>query len=286
MNEGLSKELLSIRDCYRDDTRALLRYLAETGKEFNQEGLRAYVGYMREQGYKASTINKRLQGAKNRLRLLFNRSGAALSVLDRYEMESALKEVRGVKKNSKAVDLDKTLKLAEVKKLLGSAGVADRVKLFIEFLACTGVRVSEMTGIRLADIRQEHGYQAVRIIGKGTKERILKVSGDLLQRVRKLFKSNTYLFESESHQRYDREYVSHAIHAAGRAVLDRSISAHTLRHTFATIQIQKNRKVKALSVYLGHSTTSITQDMYVHEELDIADLDMGLSPKARKGKSA
>ncbi len=50
-------------------------------------------------------------------------------------------------------------------------------------------------------------------------------------------------------------------------MLNRDISAHKLRHSFATIKIAKTGKIKAVSEYLGHSSTSITLDMYVHEEL-------------------
>ena len=52
---------------------------------------------------------------------------------------------------------------------------------------------------------------------------------------------------------------------------------HRLRHTFATLQIRRTHKVKGVSLYLGHSSTAITQDMYVHEELDLNELALDLS---------
>ncbi len=64
------------------------------------------------------------------------------------------------------------------------------------------------------------------------------------------------------------------------AARGRSDSFHTLRHTFATLQIRRTRKVKGVSLYLGHSSTPITQDMYVHEELDLNDLSLDLQAAA------
>ncbi len=56
-------------------------------------------------------------------------------------------------------------------------------------------------------------------------------------------------------------------------MLGKRFSAHTLRHSFATTALEKTRKIKALSVYLGHSSTSVTLDMYVHEEFSQEDLN-------------
>ena len=276
MDDQTRKQLLEIRDCYHNDTRNLLRFLERKGLDLDARGLEAYVAYLKKTGYAASTINKRLQAAKHRFRLVFRQSGGSLDVLQRYEVDTALKEIKGVKRNTRAVDLEKTLTLEELRRLVKSERVPGRTRLMIEFLACTGVRASELAGIRIQDLGEEHGYVAVRIVGKGTKERYLKVRPGLVQRIRAVFAGDTYLFETQGGKPYTRQEVSGWVRSAGRLMLGRRISAHTLRHTFATLQIRKNRKVKALSVYLGHSSTAITQDMYVHEELDLEDLDMGL----------
>ena len=50
--------------------------------------------------------------------------------------------------------------------------------------------------------------------------------------------------------------------------------AHTLRHSFVTIMINRTGKIKAVSNYLGHGSASITLDMYVHQKLDKKDFDV------------
>lgn len=274
-------ELLKIADSYTEDTRQLIRFLDQRKLELDYKGLRAYVDYLKGAGYAAATINKRISGAKNRLRLIFGKSPESMDVLSRYEMETVLKEIKGMKLTTKGVDIDKTLSLKEIKKLLRSGKTPERVKLFIEFLVATGTRVSEMAGIRLAHLKEEKEHVSMRLVGKGNKERFLKVFPDLVRRIRSCFEGKTYLFETQEGNVYRRQYISDSIALVGRQVLGRKISAHTLRHTFATLQIQKSRKVKAVSLYLGHSSTSITQDMYVHEELDMEDLRFDLKGKTQ-----
>jgi len=276
MEEIDRNELLAIQDSYTEDTKHFVRFLTSRSLAFDYAGLREYIVYLRNRGYAASTVNKRLSAAKSRLRMVFGRNPEAMSMLDRFEMERALKEIKGVKLNTKGVDVDKVLSLEDVRRLLDPDQVPERWRLIIEFLVCTGTRVSEMTGIRLAHIERALGHCRIRIVGKGSKERFLKVKQDLVARVKGYFKGSVYLFETQGHLPYHRTTVSNGIAHFGRILLNRKISAHTLRHTFATLQVQKTRKIKALSLYLGHSTTSITQDMYVHEELDLDDLSMDI----------
>ena len=268
-------ELLKIRDSYTEDTRHLITFLDEHGLELDPEGLRRYVAYLKSAGYKAATVNKRLAGAKNRLRILFKDSDKSMDILSRFQMESALKEVKGIKKGTRAIDSDRTLSIEEIRRLIHDKEIPLRIRLFIEFLVTTGARVSEMTAIGLSDVKHKPEYISIRVVGKGSKERFLKLRPALISRIRAEFKGGTWLFETRNAGPFSRQYVSWQIFQAGKKI-DRKISAHTLRHTFATIQIKKNRKVKAVSAYLGHASTAITLDMYVHEELDVDDLELGL----------
>ena len=55
---------------------------------------------------------------------------------------------------------------------------------------------------------------------------------------------------------------------SGWRILRKDISAHTLRHSFATRMIDEGKSIKGVSKYLGHSNVSTTLDLYVHSELD------------------
>jgi integrase len=276
MNETVKEQLLSIEDCYSADTRALVRFLEDSGRELDPVSLAAYAEDLKTRSLAAATINKRLQAAKSRLRLVFHSSDRSHDVLAEFDLNQALKEIRGVKLNTRAVDASKTLSREEIRILLQSKETSEKIRMIIEFLLSTGARVSEAAGIRLKNIRTERGFSLIRLIGKGSKERTLKVRKELVMRIRKCFASEVYLFEPRPGKPYTGDHISAQIRLAGRTLLGRTISAHTMRHTFATAMIRKTRKVKGVSTYLGHSSTSITQDMYVHEELELEDLDLDL----------
>ena len=276
MNNELRQELLSVNDCYREDTKIFVDFLDSHNLEITPDSLGMFYEYLKEKGYAANTINKRIAGAKNRLLLLFKQSDSALNVLNAFKFNNEIKKIKKVKLNTKSIGLDKILTMGELKQLLESNVLTKKEKLFIRFLASTGARVSEMISILNVHV-SAHGadYYLIRIIGKGNKERMLRVKSSLIDEIQKEFEGKKYLLEHTGKQ-YSRQYISKVINKAGRKVLNKKISAHTMRHTFATLQIQGNRKLKALSTYLGHATTAITQDMYVHEELEFSDLDMGI----------
>lgn len=276
MDESVKQQLLQIDDCYRDDTRMLIRFLEEHQLELDCSSLAAYAADLKKKDLSASTVNKRLQGAKSRLRLLFDTSDQSRDILAKYELNQKLKEIRGLKRNTRAVDASKTLSPEEIRILLQSKVVSERVKLIIEFLLVTGARISEAVGIRITNVRPFPEYFLIRILGKGQKERTIKVRRELTNRIMSVFSGHEYLFETTHHNPYSSDYVSGKIRLAGRTLLGRTISAHTMRHTFATNAIHRTHKVKGVSMYLGHSSTSITQDMYVHEELELEDFDLDI----------
>ena len=239
------KELvLAIEDAYTDETRALIRFLDGQGLALDYEGVAAYAAHLRKRGYAAATVNKHLAAAKNRIRRLFRDSPEALDVLSAYKLDSLLKELRGVRLASRQVDLHKVLSAQQVRRLVCSSKVPRRARLFIEFLAATGLRVSELCRIRTADVATDRGICTVRIRGKGQKERQVKVWRELVDRVRACFRSREFLFQSRAAGPYTRQHVSHCTRLAGELVLKRRISAHTLRHTFATLEIRRTGKLK------------------------------------------
>jgi len=132
--------------------------------------------------------------------------------------------------------------------------------------------VSEMLGIKTRNIKIEGEIARIRIMGKGKKERILVIPLILLESIKATFNGERFLFATSTGHPYNRSYVTSQIKKIGKKILHRSISSHTLRHSFATRMIQQTRKVQAVSQYLGHSSSAITLDMYVHEELTTEEL--------------
>ncbi len=271
------RAILSIQDSYAPEVKDFVAFLDDRGLDITFEALKAYNEHLK--GRPAGTRNKRLSAAKNRVRFLFYRSPDALDTAKTYRFEQALKEIKGEKK-SKAVDKEALPTISDVKRLMtdireneaDKRTLADRLPLFIEFLMFTGARVSEMIGIKLSDCREQNEYIEVRLHGKGDKERKVKVDPRLIGRVRDTFGARKQLFETGGRRPYRREYISNQIKKAGRRVLEREISAHTLRHIFATTALKKGWSPKKIAEQLGHSSTSTTLDMYCRDEPSYADV--------------
>jgi integrase/recombinase XerD len=168
------------------------------------------------------------------------------------------------------------LSLEEVDKLLRqpdvSAVVGLRDKTMIELMYSTGLRVSELCGLRLADIQIDAG--CIRCIGKGNKERIVPVGRQALAGVQDYMRksrpdllgshSSPYLFLHTRGSKLSREAFWKMLSEYGRkAGLRKSLSPHMLRHSFATHLLDRGADLRSVQMMLGHSDISTTQ-IYTH----------------------
>ena len=75
----------------------------------------------------------------------------------------------------------------------------------IEFLYSSALRISEMTNVKISNIKDFKQYYEIRIVGKGNKERKIKMKKNLIIKIKNHFRSNEYLFETLSKKQYDRK---------------------------------------------------------------------------------
>lgn len=168
--------------------------------------------------------------------------------------------------------LPKTLSRGEVESLLGqperTSPLGIRDKAMLELLYATGLRASELVGLRLQDINLERGF--VIVVGKGSKERAVplgEVAGSRIReycdRSRPLLlkgRESEFLFISSRHRQITRqmfwERIKHYVRKAG---IMKSVSPHTLRHSFATHLLDNGADLRAVQAMLGHSDISTTQ---------------------------
>ncbi len=99
-----------------------------------------------------------------------------------------------------------------------------------------------------------------------------RVTRELFAEIRAACRGEEYLFETAGGKPYRRSYVSGQIAKITQYAIGRRLSAHKLRHSFATRMVAKTGKIAAVSTYLGHSSVSTTLNLYVHEELGDAEL--------------
>jgi integrase/recombinase XerD len=245
-------------DSYGYHVRDFLDFAQDNGG-VSFETVRDYYQALNGRPYANSTKRLMRQAVKSRLRAAFRE---ALSKLDR--------QVKAPKVQGAPIGADKVLRRDELDRLLAVATEHDAA--FLRFLFRTGARVSELTGLRLDQCERQGDVVRLRVVGKGNKERFLRIKATLFDQVRETFKGSTYLFETRTGKPFSRVYVSTRIHKLAEAVLGRKLGAHALRHSFATWTIRRTNKIQAVSTYLGHSSTAITMNFYVHERLDDDEL--------------
>lgn len=168
------------------------------------------------------------------------------------------------------------LSIKEVERLLAEPDAATplglRDKAMIELLYSTGLRVSELCGLRVSDIQMNSGF--LRCIGKGNKERIVPVGRralDIIQRYLKESRpallrtgSSPFLFLHQRSGRIDRIKVWKILRAYGDlAGLREPLSPHMLRHSFATHLLDGGADLRSVQIMLGHSDITTTQ-IYTH----------------------
>ena len=173
--------------------------------------------------------------------------------------------------------LPRYLSLKESERLLASVDSRNRERdycILCIFLNC-GLRISEIVGLNLSDIRTDH----LRVVGKGNKERVVYLNdatADAINRYLLVRKNEpaidkSALFLSNRKTRISREAVHNMVKKSLlRAGLDASkYSAHKLRHTAATLMLQNGVDVRTLQELLGHEHLNTTQ-IYTH--VDSSDL--------------
>ena len=246
---------------YRAVIRDFNRFLAQNNVYVNQESLKGYFNEIKPR-YRAATLNLR----KCALLKIIKAQLGEDNILLNMAIEKVFEQIDSYR-TDKAVAYDECLSETDVQRLI-QAAKTEKTKLMIQFLFKTGCRVSEMINVRLSDCRTVNGYIKITLMGKGNKEREVIIPRELYHVIHNTYQGNTWLFESKTAKQLDRHNVKSQIRKVGVSA-GYAISPHMLRHARATdMLLNKNISLKAVSRYLGHSSTATTADMYIHDEFD------------------
>ena len=218
--------------------------------------------------YKPSTVGCIKAALKKSVKKTFSKSSRYVIFL--AALDISFNSIK-VGKCDKKIYRENVLSPNEIETL--NNALTPRLSLIIYTLSVTGLRVSELIGIKLSNCKFDNGTVYIEIIGKGSKQRRIFITRELYDKIVSLFKSKIYLFETFDHRKFSRHYIWRELRKTGRKVLGKSISPHTLRHSFCTnMLLLKNKSLKAVSNYVGHSSTAITADMYIHDQLKVEDV--------------
>ncbi|MBD1580853.1 site-specific tyrosine recombinase XerD [Pseudoalteromonas sp. S16_S37] len=264
LEQGLSENTLA---AYRSDIEKCAHFIQVT---FNKsllcvEGdhIEAYLAHRHDLGLKARSTARALSALK-RFYLFFIR-----------EKKITNTPLLNIAQPKMVQSLPKTLTEQEVEALLDAPDLGDamglRDKAMLELLYATGLRVTELVGLRMEQINLRQAVVFVK--GKGGKERLVPMGEEALHYIEQFLKigrpqmvkhATDFVFPSKRGTGMTRQTFWHRIkHYAILAHVMSPLSPHTLRHAFATHLLNHGADLRVVQMMLGHSDLSTTQ-IYTH----------------------
>ncbi len=258
---------------YQRDLQHLLQFVEEQELSLTAvklEHLEQFAVGLHEKGVGARSQARVLSGVRSFYRFM---------VLDGY-MENDPTEL--LASPQVGTYLPEYLSVEEIDALEGAIDLSkwegQRNKAIIEILFSCGLRVSELVNLKISDIFEEEKF--VRILGKGNKERIVPISQKAVQELHYWYMDRNvlnvkpgeddYVFLNRRGAHLTRTMILIIIkQAAAEAGIQKTISPHTLRHSFATALLKGGADLRAIQAMLGHEDIGTTE-IYTH--LEASDL--------------
>ena len=259
IEKGLSNNTVS---SYQNDIKSFFLWLDENSfnpLNINASDVNNYVSKLFGDGLKSSSVNRKISAIKSFYIFLQKK---------KIIMKSPIADIVMPKQEKY---LPVSMSEEEVERLLNSPDlniqIERRDKAMIEVLYATGIRISELTNLKLTDL--DINRSVLKVFGKGSKERLVPFgekaaeSLNLYLTDRKDLKSKE-IFLSNRGTKISRSAFWQRIKIyTKRENLKISISPHTLRHAFATHLLNRGADLRSVQILLGHSDLSTTQ-IYTH----------------------
>ena len=268
---------------YKRDIKQFEKYLEDVDKNYRKltnEEIKEYIKYMQKIGKKPSTISRGL---------------ASIRAFYQFEIRNKIIEqdpTEGIQSPKIEKRVPNVLTANEVTLLLEQPKNVDlkgtRDKAMLEFAYATGMRVTEIISLNVEDINLEQGYATCR---NGRKERTvpignlsLKALKDYMQNARKVMikdENEKALFVNVNGKRLTRQGFWKIIkYYKEQAHIEKDITPHVLRHSFATHLLQNGADLKSIQTMLGHSDILSTQIYMQFQDETLKNIYKKAHPRA------
>ncbi len=260
LEKGLSNNSIS---AYSADLREFIDFIGDP-EDSAPDGLHRYLEHARKCGWSGRTVARRLATLRNYYGFLL-REGLIAS--DPTEHVRTPSQWRTIPKFLNVSEIDAIIQSPDSSK---PTGLRDRAML--ELLYASGLRVSELCKVGLADVNLELGV--LRTTGKGNKQRLVPVGKSAVRAVEEYLsqgrpallnaRASRYLFVTARGGCMTRQGFWKLLAGYGKkAGIFRGLSPHVLRHSFATHLLEGGADLRSVQLMLGHSDISTTQ-IYTH----------------------
>ena len=257
-------------EAYLRDVTKLIQFLNYkqlniTPEEIQLETLREFLRWVSELGLTPTSQARILSGIKAFYKYLLLEDLIKTSPADLLEAPKTARKLPDVLDTE---EIDRMIAAIDLSKPEGM-----RNKAILETMFSCGLRVSETVNLNISDI--SYADEFVRVIGKGDKERLVPIGRVALDAIRWYVEhvrvhinvkagSNDIVFLNNRGNRLSRVMIFYIIkELASRAGINKKISPHTFRHSFATALVEAGADLRAVQQMLGHESITTTE-IYTH----------------------
>lgn len=229
--------------------------------EVGYDVVKAWLIHLDEKKNKSTTVSRKISSLRGFYKYLINNK---VMNSNPFSLVSLPKKERHLPRFFYYNELEEMFQVPKLNTALGQ-----RDRLLLEMLYATGVRVSELVNIKVSDINGEE----IKILGKGNKERIVEF-GDYAESILELYlnegykslnvKKSEYLFLNNRGGKLTTRGVRYILdNIINKTTIDKKISPHMLRHTFATHLLNEGCDLLTVQELLGHESLTATS-IYTH----------------------
>ncbi|MBE7029511.1 MAG: site-specific tyrosine recombinase XerD [Clostridia bacterium] len=266
---------------YKRDLRLYFEYLDVIKIQYtkvSKETVLEYIEHLKKIGKATSTISRNVASLRAFYLYLHNTSVISKNPAEELKYEKNIRKIPGILTGK---EIDKLFSQPDINSFKGL-----RDKAMLEVLYATGIRVSELIGLKSENINVKMGY--ISCDKKGTK-RIIPLHDEAidilkvyLKTYKELFKKGKFIFINSEGNPISRQGFWKIIKEyAKRAKIKKEITPNTLRHSFAAHLIQNGADLKSIQEMLGHADISTTQIYNNFTNSRITQIYKNAHPKAR-----
>ena len=254
LEKGLS---LNTIEAYRRDLYSFANEVDDINK-INRLKINSFIRLLKEKNLAPTSVIRKVASLRG-----FFKWANSMSIIEKNPA-STLEQPKVPQR------LPKVISLKEIEEILHS-DLSPLQAVIIELLYSSGLRVSELANLKISDIDRSSKY--IRCFGKGSKERIIPIGKKALESLEKYIPERDLLIKrfnlstkklliNADGRFINRQDIYNLIHKKGKEI-NKNISPHTLRHSFATHLLENGADLRVVQELLGHSDVSTTQ-LYTH----------------------
>ncbi len=257
---------------YKKDLEQFFQYLhqhyqIQEPQQVEHTFIRSWMAHLMESGISAKAVNRKLSSLRSFFTYLIKHGVVDKNPLSKIIAPKIPKRLPAFVPKQGMQNLFENIQFSD-------DYIGKRDRLIFELFYQTGIRLSELVNLKISDI--DFSNNAIKVLGKRNKERIIPVSQALLDAIeiyiddseKEFNNTENYIFLTEKGKKiYPRLVYTIVNTYLSRVATITQKSPHVLRHTFATHMLENGADINAIKELLGHSSLSATQ-VYTHNTIE------------------